>query len=294
MAACGVHLELSDNEKNADRPSVDIVLLEAGNEETMDRKSVELQDDEKVEDKPVAIKKVQFEERKVQFEEKKVQFDVPVVVRKKKKRKKVVSKDVNFWGKKMPMYVAKSIFQYFDTNDSGKLGKEQWYNFLESYGMEQYANEFAGLVDADGCGEISWSEFKRWICKTNYFIDDGSEKAMSKFDILIALSEKFQSYDTDNNGYITIDEFKAVKNEWGYPTDAETFFRIVDKDGNNKITFNEYYHFFFHPYMRKYYPNIFGDTDSCSVGSPGKTLRTQMSEFSKSSSPMTLRSDISK
>jgi len=281
MAACGVHLELSENEETADRPSVDIVLLKSGNEEPMDRKSVDLQDDEKVEIMPAAEKKVQFEMPVV---EKKVQFDEPVVVRKKKKKKKVVSNDVNFWGKKMPMYVAKSIFQYFDTNGTGKLGKEQWYNFLESYGMEQYANEFAGLVDADGCGEISWQEFKRWICKTNYFIDDGSQQAVSKFEILIALSEKFQSYDKDKNGFITIDEFKAVKNEWSYPTDAETFFRIVDKDGNNKITFNEYYHFFFHPYMRKYYPNVFGDTDSCSIGSPGKTLRTQMTSCSKSSS----------
>jgi len=292
MAACGVHLELSDNEENANRPSVDIVLLKSGNEETMERKSVELQDDEKVDVKPVANKKVQFETPVL---EKKVQFDEPVVVvRKKKGKKKVVSKDINFWGKKMPMYVAKSIFLYFDTNDTGKLCKDQWYNFLESYGMEEYANEFAGLVDADGCGEISWPEFKRWICKTNYFVDDGSQKAVSKFDILVSLSEKFQSYDKDNNGVITIDEFKAVKSEWNYPTDEETFFRIVDKDGNNKITFNEYYDFFFHPYMRKYYPNIFGDTDSCSIGSPGKTLRTQMSSCSKSSSGMTLRSDIPK
>merc|ERR1711879_671468 len=35
--------------------------------------------------------------------------------------------------------------------------------------------------------------------------------------------------------------------------------------GNNKrITFAEYYHFFFHPYMARYYPNVF----------TGETLRT--------------------
>merc|ERR1719357_299889 len=121
----------------------------------MERKSVYLQLDEKVEIKPEAHKKVQF---KILVTEKKVQFQEPQVVR--KRRMKVVSKEVNFWGKKIPMYVAKSIFQYFDANDSGTLCQDQWYDFLESYGMETYADEFAELVDSDGSGEISWPQFK--------------------------------------------------------------------------------------------------------------------------------------
>jgi len=205
---------------------------------------------------------------------KKVRFEPVVEV---KKRKRIFSKNVNLWEKKIPMYVAKSIFQFFDESNSGKLSKDQWYEFLKSYGMEEYTKEFSALVDADGNGEISWAEFKKWICSTNYFAQNDSEKAESKFEVLIALTEKFHSYDKDNNGYITIDEFTAVKDEWSYPVDRETFFRLVDKDGDNKITFNEYYRFFFHPYMKKYYPLLFEDVQSCST-SPGlKTLRGDIS-----------------
>jgi len=262
MAACGTSLEISENEENADRKSVEVVL-NLGNQETEERKSLDhldLSDEKKVRFEPVV-------------ERKKVRFGPMVEV---KERTRIVSKDVNFWGKRIPMYVAKSIFQFFDKNDSGKLCKDQWHKFLQSYGMEEYTKEFAALVDADGCGEISWPEFKKWICRTNYFVHNGSKKAESKFDVLIALSEKFQSYDKDNNGYITIDEFTAVKDDWSYPTDTETFFRLVDKDGNNKITFNEYYHFFFHPYMKKYYPDVFDDMERCSNVSFGKTLRKEV------------------
>lgn len=232
------------------------VVLKLGNNQTPERKTDDLLDE----------KGVRFE-RVVEL--RKVRFEPAVEV---KKRTRIVSADVNFWGKKIPMYVAKSIFQFFDKNSSGKLCEDQWHKFLQSYGMEEYAKEFAALVDADGNGEISWPEFKKWICTTNYFVHNGSKKAESKFDVLIALSEKFKSYDKDNNGYITIDEFTAVKNEWSYPVDTETFFRLVDKDGNNKITFNEYYHFFFHPYMEKYYPTVFDDSKRYSIASTGKTL----------------------
>merc|ERR1719193_1989591 len=169
--------------------------------------------------------------------------------------------EANFWGKKVPLYVAKSIFNYFDTNKNGTLCKKEWYALLESYGMEEYEKELAALVDADGGGDISWDEFLKWLSKTNYFLDDGSSKSQSKLAVLIALAEKFESYDQDENGFITKEEFMGVKKDWQYPVDNETFFNLVDKDHNNRITFNEYYFFFFHPYMKKFYPTLFGDTE---------------------------------
>merc|ERR1719357_158097 len=191
----------------------------------------------------------------IQLEEKKIDVNSEVG----SKKNKVT--EVNFWGKKVPIYVAKSIFNFFDKNNNGTLCRKEWYALLESYGMEDYEKELAALVDADGGGDISWDEFLKWISRTNYFVHDGSSKADSKFAVLMSLGEKFESYDKDNDGFITIEEFTAVTNDWQYPVDKEAFFKLVDKDNNNGITFNEYYHFFFHPYMKSYYPTVFDDTE---------------------------------
>jgi len=176
----------------------------------------------------------------------------------KVKTKKKKRDSVSFWRRTIPRHVAKSIFMFFDKNKNGRLCKNEWYYLLESYGMEEHAKELAALIDADGGGDICWSEFISWMSRTNYFVFDDSEKSDTRFSVLLALAEKFKSYDTDDDGFITKEEFTAVKKDWHYPVDQNTFFNLVDKDGNNKVTFNEYYNFFFQPYMKSYYPNIFG------------------------------------
>merc|ERR1719233_1508362 len=215
----------------------------------MERKSLELSEEKKDEIEPVVIMIEEVKFKSMQ------------------RAKTDGTKIVSLWGKKIPMYVAKSIFKFFDSNNDGSLNKTEWHEFLKSYGMEDYEKEFGALVDADGNGKICWQKFKNWIRRTNYFLNDGSRKSGTRFEVLVALSNKFESYDKNKKGYITIEDFIAVKNEWHYPTDTETFFKLVDKDGNNKITFNEYYHFFFHPYMETYYPNLFDDTQKCSIES---------------------------
>jgi len=133
--------------------------------------------------------------------------------------------------------------------------------------MEDYEKEFGALVGADVDGKISWPKFKNWISRTNYFVDDGSKTAGRKLEILVAICDHFQSYDKCSKGYITIDEFTAVKNFWrNYANiDTETLFKLVDNDGNKKITFKEYYHFFFHPNMKIYYPDVFDNTKRSSI-----------------------------
>lgn len=236
-------------------------------EQKIERKSVEILDEKKEEIEP-EIEVVIMEKYKNNHLEK-------VKLNSMERAKTDGTRVVNFWGKRVPLFVAKSIFLFFDKNNSGSLSKDEWYDFLESYGMEDYVKQFGALVDVNSSGKITWPKFKNWICRTNYFVHDGSKKAATKFDVLVALCKKFESYDKDNKGYITVEEFTAVNNDWQYPTDKATFFKQVDKDGNNKITFNEYYHFFFHPYMKKFYPEEFDDTERCSNASMCKTIRSE-------------------
>jgi len=180
-----------------------------------------------------------------------------ITVEEKKEDTKV---EVDFWGRKVPLYVAKSIFKFFDKDNTGKLNESEWKAFLNNWGLEDYVEEFSGLADADGAGQVSWEEFEKWLITTKYF-NPNAKNAESRFDILVALGDKFKSYDKDDNGFITKDEFSAVRKDWQYPVREDQFFKMVDNDGSNKITFNEYYYFFFHPYMEKYYPNQFGDDE---------------------------------
>jgi len=166
--------------------------------------------------------------------------------------------DVDFWGKKVSLHVAKSIFEFFDKDNTGELDKKEWTAFLENYGLGDYTEEFSGLADADGCGKVSWKEFEKWLITTKHF-DPSAKNAESRYDILVALADKFKSYDKDDNGFITIEEFSAIRKDWHFPVSDEQFFNMIDKDNSKKITFSEYYHFFFHPYMEKFYPNHFGD-----------------------------------
>merc|ERR1711937_151309 len=99
------------------------------------------------------------------------------------------------------------------------------------YGLIDYEEEFSALVDADGGGCIEWTEFKKWITSDCHF-SPGHKNAETRFEILVALSEKFQSYDTDNSGHIEYKEFAAVKKDWSYPMSQQAFFALVDKDGN--------------------------------------------------------------
>jgi len=166
--------------------------------------------------------------------------------------------DVYFWGRKVTLHVAKSIFKFFDKDNSGKLDEKEWAALLESYGLEDYTKELSALADADGCGKVCWEEFEKWLITSKHF-DPGAKNAESRFSILVLIADKFKSYDKDNNGFITKEEFSAIRKDWQYPVSEEQFFKLVDKDSSGKVTFNEYYNFFFHPYMANYYPHYFGD-----------------------------------
>jgi len=207
-----------------------------------------------------------LDEQKVKFEHqiKKNQFKVREeknqnIAIKNKKRGRTYSRDANIWGRDVPMATAKSIFDYYDKHNRGKLSRGQWYTFLQKYGMENWSRELGALVGANSHGEVSWPVFKKWICRTNYFVD-GDCPAETKCGVLVALIEKFASYDKGDKGFLTIDDFTALQKDWNYPLKKEDFFRVVDTDNNKKITFNEYYYFFFHPYMKKRYPGFFEDT----------------------------------
>ncbi|XP_022104102.1 calmodulin-like protein isoform X2 [Acanthaster planci] len=60
---------------------------------------------------------------------------------------------------------------------------------------------------------------------------------------LVVLKSLFMKYDKDGNGSLTMDELKIMaQDNFGMnKTKAEAFIMLVDKDGNQRVTFQEFY-----------------------------------------------------
>ena len=55
--------------------------------------------------------------------------------------------------------------------------------------------------------------------------------------------ELFEKYDANKDGHLTIDEFKALCQEWcstSCPNECEATFKKFDKDSDGKLDFNEF------------------------------------------------------
>ena len=87
-------------------------------------------------------------------------------------------------------------------------------------------------MDANGSGEIDFDEFKAAMAKI-YF------RRHSK----IELEAAFKKYDSDGNGFLTIDEFQNIMSNMGRimsRNEVKSMIQSLDSNNDGKISFDEF------------------------------------------------------
>ncbi|OAF69791.1 Calcineurin regulatory subunit [Intoshia linei] len=128
-------------------------------------------------------------------------------------------------------------FRKLDIDNSGTISREEFMS-LPNLTQNPILNRVISIFDTDGDGEIDFKEFVQGVSK---FGINGGEKEKLKF--------AFRIYDLNNDGYITNNElFKVLKMMVGNNLQDTQLQQIVDKtiiyadkDGDNKISFDEFY-----------------------------------------------------
>jgi calcium-dependent protein kinase len=121
-----------------------------------------------------------------------------------------------------------------DVNGDGKLSKEEIQNgYLQFFGRslnDTEVDEMFAKVDADGSGEIDYSEFVVATMNEKNLISNNK------------LQTAFKMFDKDGGGSISTDEIKQVLS-FGQNLDEKVVNQIieqVDANGDGEISFEEF------------------------------------------------------
>ena len=147
----------------------------------------------------------------------------------------------SYFNANVPDIVVKSLFQKYDTDGSGRLGKKEVLTLLkDDLGMkEDQAQAQYMLMDKDGGGDLSFDEVCFWLRSGQGFknIDNSS-----RFCVIQKAIAEFKKYDKDGNGTIDKDEFKSLMRALGYSDESrfDDAMRALDTSGDGKISFPEF------------------------------------------------------
>ena len=131
----------------------------------------------------------------------------------------------------------KEAFALFDNDGDGAITTEELGRVMRSVGQnpsDQELKDMVSEVDADGSGEIEFSEFLSMMAKKNKGEDNEEQE----------LKEAFKVFDKDGNGSINAEELKAVMESLGEKLTLEEIDEMIkeaDADGDGEISFEEFY-----------------------------------------------------
>lgn len=147
----------------------------------------------------------------------------------------------SYFSADVPEIVVKSLFQKYDTDGSGRLGKKEVITLLKDdlgFKDDQAQAQYM-LVDKDGGGDLSFDELRVWLRSEERFknIDNSS-----RYYVIQKAITEFKKYDKDGNGTIDKDEFKILMRSLGYSdeTQFDSALRALDTSGDGKISFPEF------------------------------------------------------
>ena len=152
----------------------------------------------------------------------------------------MTARATTFFDPSAPSVVLRSLFYKYDKDGSGQLSKEELVSlFQDDLGFtKEQSDAYSLLLDKDGNNEVSFEEFNGWLKSGEQFknINDKSRYARLKKAV-----DLFKSYDKDSSGFLDRNEFKTLfQNVGGKPAKLDKALAELDKDGNNRISFQEF------------------------------------------------------
>jgi len=128
------------------------------------------------------------------------------------------------------------MFKLFDKDGDGHVSSGEIKSLLVAIGrnpIDEEIKKFVSEVDKDGNGEIDIKEFLT-------FIEEYENVPRSKQEEIV---EAFKVFDLDENGYITLDEFKTILMKFGgefTEKEVSEIFKLADSNGDGKLTYAEF------------------------------------------------------
>ena len=149
----------------------------------------------------------------------------------------------SYFNADVPEIVVKSLFQKYDVDGNGCLGKDEMLTMLrDDLGCKpDQAQACIFMVDKDGSGELSFDEFILWFRSEEGFknIDNSS-----RYHTIKKAIELFKQYDKDGNGTIDREEFKELfkqfKQSNADDSQLDSALQALDTSGDGKISFPEF------------------------------------------------------
>lgn len=135
----------------------------------------------------------------------------------------------------------RELFAAHDRNGDGRLTLEELRASFES-GEEPTEAELRGLLvkaDANGDDSIDFPEFLAFM-----------QRRMSYFGVGDEVREEFDAFDTDRDGFVSIEELHQVMQKVGEQMsreEAESALRRADRDGDGRLSYPEFVAFMLGP-----------------------------------------------
>ena len=126
----------------------------------------------------------------------------------------------------------------FDKDHSGTISIDEIAKIMKNFGNPMSKDDIKEMIkdiDTSGDGELDFDEFVTLMQRQEVVEDDDDE-----------VLRAFQSFDKDQNGYITNTEFRYILTKLGERfTDQEvdTLFRECDLDDDGRLNYEEFIEF---------------------------------------------------
>jgi len=146
----------------------------------------------------------------------------------------------------LPVEQLKSQFRRWDADGNGSLSSEELKKLMLALNpswSKSELNQLWSLADKNNSGKVEYDEFVDFI-----MVYGGEEEHGVETDPAGMLKEQFRKWDKDNSGRISKEELgqllRTLNPSWN-AEQLDNLFKLVDKNGNNQIEYDEFASFIF-------------------------------------------------